>query len=54
MGKWGVPVATAVAVPLFGSAVSADSGSKGSAKTTSRMVRPSELPIYEEPEEVME
>ncbi|XP_064088092.1 titin homolog isoform X5 [Macrobrachium nipponense] len=57
MGKWSVPVATAVAVPLFGPAVFADSGSKDAAKTTtptSRMIRPSELPMYEEPEEVLD
>ncbi|XP_068218058.1 fap1 adhesin-like isoform X2 [Palaemon carinicauda] len=57
MGKWGVPVATAVAVPIFGPSVFADTGSKDSAKTmsgTSRMIRPSELPIYEEPEEVLD
>lgn len=47
-------MATAVAVPLFGPVVFADSGSDEPSTTASRMVRPSELPIYEEPEEVLE
>ncbi|XP_042234699.1 MICOS complex subunit MIC27-like [Homarus americanus] len=52
--KYGVPVATAATIPILAPVVFADSGKKESSAPTSRMVRPSELPIYEEPEEVLD
>lgn len=52
--KWGIPVATAAAIPILTPAVCADSGEKDVSPPTSRMVRPSDLPIYEDPEEVLD
>ncbi|XP_071525298.1 uncharacterized protein [Panulirus ornatus] len=52
--KWGVPLATAASMPILAPVVFADSGKKDSSEPTSRMVRPSDLPIYEEPEEVLD
>lgn len=50
----GIPVATAGSLPLFGSVVFADSGKNENSAPASRMVRPSDLPIYEEPKEVLD
>ena len=54
MRKWSVPVATAIAVPIFTPVVVAESDKKDAGAATSRVVRPSDLPIYEEPDEVLE
>lgn len=52
--KWGLPMATAASIPILVPVVMADSDKKKSPEPTSRMIRPSELPIYEEPEDVLE
>ncbi|XP_069938009.1 microtubule-associated protein futsch isoform X2 [Cherax quadricarinatus] len=52
--KMGIPVATASSLPLFGSVIFADSGKNENSAPASRMVRPSDLPIYEEPKEVLD
>ncbi|XP_045124917.1 LOW QUALITY PROTEIN: microtubule-associated protein futsch-like [Portunus trituberculatus] len=57
--RWGIPLATATSAPLLVPVVRAEAGdAKEEAPApppppTSRMVRPSDLPIYEEPEEVL-
>lgn len=54
MRKWSVPLATAVAAPLFTPVVLAESDKKDTQAASSRLVRPSDLPIYESPDEVLE
>ncbi|KAK8395647.1 hypothetical protein O3P69_005632 [Scylla paramamosain] len=60
--RWGVPLATAAGVPMLVPVVRAEAGdakeeapaSPPPPPPTSRMVRPSDLPIYEEPEDVLD
>ncbi|XP_037775467.1 fibrous sheath CABYR-binding protein-like [Penaeus monodon] len=52
--KWSVPLATAVAAPIFTPVVLAESDKKDTEAASSRLVRPSDLPIYESPDEVLD
>lgn len=54
MKKWSIPLATAVAAPIFTPVVLAESDKKDTQAAASRLVRPSDLPIYETPDEVLE